>query len=353
MALTIRGYAARSATTPLDAHTFERRDPRPNDVVIDILYCGVCHSDIHQARNEWHNSIYPMVPGHEIIGRVSVVGAKVSKFKLGDLVGVGCMVDSCQHCSSCEQGLEQYCVEGATWTYNSTDRHDKLPTFGGYSERIVVSDKFVVNVPDKLDPKSAAPLLCAGITTWSPLRHWKIGKGSKVAVIGLGGLGHMGLKFAKALGADVTLFTRSPGKESEARRLGADHVVLSTDPAQMQAVTGQFDFILDTVPHQHDLNPYLLTLALNGVHVLVGLLEPLDPPVSAGVVILGRRSIAGSAIGGIAETQEMLDFCAEQGITCDVEMIDIQNINHAYERMLKSDVKYRFVIDIESLKPAA
>ena len=350
MALTIRGYAARSATTPLDAHTFERRDPRPNDVVIDILYCGVCHSDIHQARNEWHNSIYPMVPGHEIIGRVSVVGAKVSKFKLGDLVGVGCMVDSCQHCSSCEQGLEQYCVEGATWTYNSTDRHDKLPTFGGYSERIVVSDKFVVNVPDKLDPKSAAPLLCAGITTWSPLRHWKIGKGSKVAVIGLGGLGHMGLKFAKALGADVTLFTRSPGKESEARRLGADHVVLSTDPAQMQAVTGQFDFILDTVPHQHDLNPYLLTLALNGVHVLVGLLEPLDPPVSAGVVILGRRSIAGSAIGGIAETQEMLDFCAEQGITCDVEMIDIQNINHAYERMLKSDVKYRFVIDMASLR---
>ncbi|MGC1549912.1 MAG: NAD(P)-dependent alcohol dehydrogenase [Rhodanobacter sp.] len=353
MALTIRGYAAQSATTPLAAHNFERRDPRPDDVVVDILYCGVCHSDIHQARNEWHNSIYPMVPGHEIIGRISSVGAKVSKFKAGDLVGVGCMVDSCQHCASCNQGLEQYCVNGPTWTYNGTDRHDGLPTFGGYSERIVVSDKFVVSVPDKLDPKSAAPLLCAGITTWSPLRHWKIGKGSKVAVIGLGGLGHMGLKFAKAMGADVTLFTRSPGKESEARRLGADHVVLSTDLAQMEAVTGQFDFILDTVPHQHDLNPYLMTLALNGVHVLVGLLEPIDPPVSAGLVILGRRSVAGSAIGGIAETQEMLDFCAEHGITCDVEMIDIQNINHAYERMLKSDVKYRFVIDIASLKPAA
>jgi uncharacterized zinc-type alcohol dehydrogenase-like protein len=350
---TIRGYAAQSATTPVAPHRFERRDPRPDDVVIDILYCGVCHSDIHQARNEWHNSIYPMVPGHEIIGRVSAVGAAVNKFKVGDMVGVGCMVDSCQHCESCAQGLEQYCLEGATLTYNGVDRHDGLPTFGGYSERIVVSDKFVLTLPAALDPKSAAPLLCAGITTWSPLRHWKIGKGSKVAVIGLGGLGHMGLKFAKALGADVTLFTRSPGKESEARRLGADHVVLSTDPQQMKAAAGQFDFILDTVPHQHDLNPYLMTLKLNGVHVLVGLLEPLDPPVSAGVVIGGRRSVAGSAIGGIAETQEMLEFCAKHGITCDVEMIDIQDINEAYERMLKSDVRYRFVIDIASLKHAA
>jgi uncharacterized zinc-type alcohol dehydrogenase-like protein len=353
MSLPIRGYAAQSATTPIAPHRFERRDPRPDDVVIDILYCGVCHSDIHQARNEWGNSIYPMVPGHEIIGRISTVGSDVGKFKVGDMVGVGCMVDSCQHCSSCTQGLEQYCLEGATWTYNSTDRHDGLPTFGGYSERIVVSAKFVLNMPAKLDPKSAAPLLCAGITTWSPLRHWKIGRGSTVAVIGLGGLGHMGLKFAKALGAEVTLFTRSPGKESEAIRLGADHVVLSTDPAQMQAVANRFDFILDTVPQQHDLNPYLMTLRLNGVHVLVGLLEPLDPPVSAGVVIHGRRSIAGSGIGGIAETQEMLDFCAEHGITADVEMIDIQDINHAYERMLKSDVRYRFVIDLASLNKAA
>ncbi|WP_266167912.1 NAD(P)-dependent alcohol dehydrogenase [Dyella subtropica] len=353
MALTIHGYAAPSATTPLAAHRFERRDPRPDDVVIDILYCGVCHSDIHQARNEWGGSIYPMVPGHEIIGKVSAVGAQVGKFKVGDMVGVGCMVDSCQQCAACGEGLEQYCVEGATWTYNDKDRRDKLPTFGGYSERIVVSDKFVVSISDKLDPKAAAPLLCAGITTWSPLRHWKIGKGSKVAVIGLGGLGHMGLKFAKAMGADVTLFTRSPGKETEARRLGADHVVLSTDPAQMAAVTRQFDFILDTVPSPHDLNPYLLTLSLNGTLVLVGLLEPIEPAVQSAAVILGRRSIAGSAIGGIAETQEMLDFCAEHGIASDVEMIDIQNINHAYERMLKSDVRYRFVIDIASLKKAA
>ncbi|HEY0196922.1 MAG TPA: NAD(P)-dependent alcohol dehydrogenase [Rhodanobacter sp.] len=353
MPLNIRGYAAQSATTPVAPHNFERRDPRPDDVVVDILYCGVCHSDLHQARNEWHNSLYPMVPGHEIIGRVSSVGADVGKFKVGDMVGVGCMVDSCQHCSSCVQGLEQYCLEGATLTYNGIDRRDGLPTFGGYSERIVVSDKFVVNIPDALDPKSAAPLLCAGITTYSPLKHWKIGKGSKVAVIGLGGLGHMGLKFAKALGADVTLFTRSPGKEEEARRLGANHVVLSTDAAQMEAVAHQFDFILDTVPNPHDLNPYLATLAVNGVHCLVGQLQPLDPPVSAGAVIFGRHSISGSGIGGIAETQEMLDFCAEHGISSDIEMIAIQDINHAYERMLKSDVRYRFVIDIASLGKAA
>ncbi|HEV2680295.1 MAG TPA: NAD(P)-dependent alcohol dehydrogenase [Rhodanobacter sp.] len=352
MSMNIRGYAAQSATAPLAPHRFERRDPRADDVVVDILYCGVCHSDIHQARNEWGGSSYPMVPGHEIIGRVRAVGSAVSKFRIGDMVGVGCMVDSCQHCAACGQGLEQYCAEGATFTYNSTDRRDGLPTFGGYSERIVVSDKFVLRVPDKLDPKSAAPLLCAGITTWSPLRHWKVGKGSKVAVVGLGGLGHMGLKFAKALGADVTLFTRSPGKEDEARRLGADHVVLSTDPAQMQAVAGQFDFILDTVPHQHDLNPYLLTLKLNGVHVLVGLVEPIDPPVHAGTIIFGRRSIAGSLIGGIAETQEMLDFCAEHGISSDVEMIAMKDINEAYERMLQSDVRYRFVIDLASLDKA-
>jgi len=353
MALTIQGYAAQSATTPLAPHGFERRDPRPDDVVIDILYCGVCHSDIHQARNEWHNSIYPMVPGHEIIGRVSAVGAEVSKFKVGDMVGVGCMVDSCQHCGACHAGLEQYCVEGATWTYNGMDRRDGLPTFGGYSERIVSSDKFVVSISDKLDPKAAAPLLCAGITTWSPLRHWKIGQGSRVAIVGLGGLGHMGLKFAKAMGADVTLFTRTPDKEAEARRLGADHVVLSTDPAQMKAVSRAFDFILDTVPSPHDLNPYLETLDIDGTLCLVGLLEPIEPAVAAHNVVLGRRSIAGSGIGGIAETQEMLDYCAEHGIVSDIEMIDIQDINKAYERMLKSDVRYRFVIDLASLKKAA
>ncbi|SFL29097.1 NAD(P)-dependent alcohol dehydrogenase [Rhodanobacter glycinis] len=353
MPQTIRGYAAQSATQPLGPFRFERRDPRPDDVVIDILYCGVCHSDLHQVRNEWGGSIYPMVPGHEIIGRVSAVGATVSQFKVGDMVGVGCMVDSCQHCEACAHGLEQYCEEGATFTYNSTDRHDGSPTHGGYSERIVTAEKFVLRIPDGLDPKAAAPLLCAGITTWSPLRHWNIGKGSKVAVVGLGGLGHMGLKFAKALGAEVTLFTRSPGKEAEARRLGADHVVLSTDASQMKAVSSHFDFILDTVPHQHDLNPYLATLKLDGTLCLVGLLEPIDPPASAGQLIRKRRAVVGSLIGGIPETQEMLDFCAQHGIGADIEMIDIQDIDHAYERMLKSDVRYRFVIDLASLDKAA
>lgn len=353
MALSIRGYAAPSATTPLAPHQFDRREPRADDVVIDILYCGVCHSDIHTARNEWGGSQYPVVPGHEIIGRVASVGAQVAGFKPGDLVGVGCMVDSCQHCESCEQGLEQYCKDMPTFTYNSRDRRDGMMTYGGYSERIVVNDKFVLRIPDGVDPKAAAPLLCAGITTWSPLRHWKIGKGHQVAIVGLGGLGHMGLKFAKALGADVTLFTRSPGKEAEARRLGADHVVLSTDEKQMAAVARHFDFILDTVPHQHDLNPYLATLKIDGVHVLVGLVEPVNPPMHAGGLIFGRRSLAGSLIGGIAETQEMLDFCARHGIGADVEMIDIQDINTAYGRMLNSDVRYRFVIDMASLKKAA
>lgn len=352
MPLDIRGYAAQSATTPVAPHDFTRRDPRPDDVVVDILYCGVCHSDIHQARNEWHNSIYPMVPGHEIIGRVASVGSEVTSFQVGEMVGVGCMVDSCQHCAACKQDLEQYCEEYATLTYNGIDRRDGMPTYGGYSERIVVNDKFVLHIPDTLDPKSAAPLLCAGITSYSPLIHWKIGPGSKVAVIGLGGLGHMGLKFAKALGADVTLFTRSAGKQEEAKRLGADHVVLSTDEGQMKAVANQFDLVLDTVPHQHDLNPYLATLKLDGTLVIVGLLEPLDPPVGATSLIMGRKSLAGSGIGGIKETQEMINFCAENNITCDVEMIKIQEINEAYERMLKSDVKYRFVIDMASLKEA-
>ncbi|ULU23942.1 NAD(P)-dependent alcohol dehydrogenase [Dyella terrae] len=352
MTFPTRGYAAQSATTPLVPFQFERRAARPDDVVIDVLYCGVCHSDIHQARNEWNSSTFPMVPGHEIVGRVSAVGSEVTKFKVGDTVGVGCMVDSCQHCASCHAGLEQYCEQGATWTYNDKDRQDGSLTFGGYSERVVVSDKFVVSISDKLDLKAAAPLLCAGITTWSPLRHWNVRKGSKVAVIGLGGLGHMGLKFAKAMGADVTLFTRSPGKEEEARRLGADHVVLSTDEQQMAAVARQFEFILDTVPNPHDLNPYLNTLAINGVLCLVGQLQPLDPPVQAVSVLLGRRSISGSAIGGIAETQEMLDFCAEHNIVSDIEVIDMKDINVAYERVIKSDVRYRFVIDIASLKAA-
>jgi uncharacterized zinc-type alcohol dehydrogenase-like protein len=346
----VLGYATQSAQAALAPYRFERRLPRPDDVVIEILYCGVCHSDLHQARNDWGRSLYPMVPGHEIIGRVLSVGAEVTRFKPGDQVGVGCMVDSCQHCAACEHGLEQYCQEIPTYTYNAIDRHDNLPTFGGYSEKIVVSDKFVLNIPDGLDLKGAAPLLCAGITTWSPLRHWQVGKGSKVAVIGLGGLGHMALKLGKALGAQVTLFTRSPGKETDARRLGADMVVLSTDEAQMAAVTGQFDLIIDTVPYVHDLNPYLPSLSLNGTLVLVGFLGGLEPLLNTVPLIMGRKSVAGSVIGGIAETQEMLDFCGKHGITSDIEVIPIQNINEAYERMLKSDVKYRFVIDMASLK---
>lgn len=350
MAMNILGYATHSAKDSLAPHRFERREPRPNDVVIDILYCGVCHSDLHQARNDWGNSIYPMVPGHEIIGKVASVGPGVTLFKPGDQVGVGCMVDSCQHCAACEHGLEQYCEVHSTLTYNDIDRHDRMPTYGGYSERIVVSDKFVLKIPDGLDLKGAAPLLCAGITTWSPLRHWKVGKDSKVAVIGLGGLGHMALKLARAMGADVSLFTRSPSKEEDARRLGAHRIVLSTDKAQMAAAKGQFDLIIDTVPDVHDLNPYLPTLKLDGTIVLVGYLGALEQMLNTVPLIIGRKSVAGSAIGGIAETQEMLDFCGEHGITSDIEMIKIQDINQAYERMLKSDVKYRFVIDMASLK---
>ena len=350
MSIATRGYAAQSPTTPVAPFGFARRDPRADDVLIDILYCGVCHTDIHQARNEWGRSNYPMVPGHEIIGRVAGVGSAVKDFKAGDMVGVGCMVDSCQSCASCADGLEQYCEQGATFTYNGVDRHDKQATQGGYSERIVVSRKFVVRVPANLDIKSAAPLLCAGITMYSPLRHWQVGKGSKIAVVGLGGLGHMGLKFGKAFGADVTLFTRTPGKEAEAKRLGAEHVVISTDPKQMAAVAGRFDFVIDTVPNEHDINPYVATVKRDGVYVIVGQLTPLIPPVQPGALIGRRRAVAGSVIGGIAETQEMLDFCGKHAIGCDVEVIPMQDINKAYDRMLKSDVRYRFVIDMSSLK---
>ena len=349
MVMKVSGYAAHSAKEGLAPWRFERRDARADDVVIDILYCGVCHSDIHNARNDWGGAVYPMVPGHEIIGRVKSVGAKVTRFKAGDAVGVGCMVDSCQHCKPCLRGLEQYCDEGSTYTYNANDRRDAMPTYGGYSDKIVVTEKFVLKVPDGLDLKAAAPLLCAGITTWSPLRRWNIGAGGKVAVVGLGGLGHMGLKLAKALGAHVTLFSRSPGKEADARRLGADRVVLSTDAEQMAKVGGRFDLIIDTVPTIHDVNPYMPTLALDGTLVLVGYLGPLDPMLNSVPMIMGRRSVAGSLIGGIAETQEMLDFCGQHGIVSDVEMIAIEDINKAYERMLRSGVKYRFVIDMASL----
>jgi uncharacterized zinc-type alcohol dehydrogenase-like protein len=344
------GYATHSAQDRLAPWSFGRRDPRADDVVIEILFCGVCHSDIHNVRNDWGGASYPMVPGHEIIGRVANVGSKVTRFKAGDTVGVGCMVDSCQHCKPCLRGLEQYCEEGSTYTYNGIDRRDRMPTYGGYSDKIVVTDKFVLKIPEGIELSGAAPLLCAGITTWSPLRHWKVGKSSQVAVVGLGGLGHMGLKLAKALGAEVTLFSRSPGKEADARRLGANKVVISTDAAQMASVAGRFDLIVDTVPMIHDVNPYLPTLTLDGTLVLVGYLGDLNPMLNTVPMIMGRKSVAGSLIGGIAETQELLDFCGKHAIASDVEVIRIQEVNEAFERMLRSDVKYRFVIDMASLK---
>lgn len=354
MTMNASGYAAQSAKDALAPFRFERRDPRSDDVVIEILYCGVCHSDLHTVRDDWASwfpTTFPVVPGHEIIGRVTAVGKDVKRFKPGDHVGVGCMVDSCQKCSSCASGHEQYCEEIATFTYNHEDRHDKMPTYGGYSDRIVVTEKFVLKIPDGLDLKGAAPLLCAGITTWSPLRHWNVKKGSRVAVVGLGGLGHMALKLAKALGADVTLFTRTSEKEKDARRLGAHNIVLSTDKTQMASVAGRFDLILDTVPYVHDLNHYIPTLAIGGTLVVLGYVGDVEPILSSVPLVMGRRAVAGSVIGGIPETQEVLDFCGEHGITSDVEIIRMQEINEAYERMLKSDVKYRFVIDMASLKP--
>jgi len=349
MTMEILGYAATSATSPLAPWRFARREPRADDVVIEILYCGVCHSDLHTARNDWGWSSYPIVPGHEIVGRVKAVGTAVTRFSAGDAVAVGCLVDSCRHCAPCERGEEQYCENHATYTYGGLDRHDGTTTQGGYSESIVVSDEFVLKVPDGLDLAAAAPLLCAGITTWSPLRHWKVGKGTKVAVVGLGGLGHMALKLAHALGAEVALFTRTPGKEDDARRLGAHRVVVSSDPKQMADVAGRFDVIIDTVPYVHDINPYVATLASNGTLVLVGYLGALDPFLNSMGMVLGRKSVAGSLIGGIRETQEMLDFCGEHGIVSDIELIRMDEIDGAYERMLKSDVKYRFVIDMSSL----
>ena len=347
-----KGYAAESANSKLAPISFDRREPRPDDVSIEIDYCGVCHTDIHFAQNDWGVTEFPVVPGHEIIGRVTAVGPEVKNYKVGDSVGVGCMVDSCRTCSSCESGLEQYCLEGMTGTYNGVDRHDGSITFGGYSDKVVVSERFVVRVPEKLDPAAAAPILCAGITTYSPLRHYGVKAGDKVGVIGMGGLGHMGVKFAKALGAEVTIFTRSESKVAEAKKQGADHVIISTDRAQMKAARGTFDFMLDTIPVQHDVNPYLNSLRVDGTHILVGLLDPIEPAVQAGALVGKRRVLGGSLIGGMPETQEVLDFCAEHDITCDIEMLDIKNINEAYERMKKGDVKYRFVIDMKSLKAA-
>ncbi len=345
-----KAYAAYSATTPLSPFSFERRDPGPKDVQIEILYCGVCHSDLHTVRSEWGEAVYPLVPGHEIVGRVAKVGREVSRFKEGDLAAVGCLVDSCRRCASCGDDLEQYCENGSTGTYGGVEKETGRPTRGGYSDKIVVDEHFVLRLSDKLDPAAAAPLLCAGITTWSPLRHWKVGPGQKVGVVGLGGLGHMGVKLAHALGAHVVLFTTSPGKTEDARRLGADEVVISKNPEEMARHAGSFHFILNTVAAPHNLDAFLMLLRRDGAMVLVG--APGEPHPSPTVfnLIMGRRTLAGSLIGGIAETQEMLDFCAEHGIVSDIELIPIQGINDAYERMLKSDVKYRFVIDMASLR---
>jgi uncharacterized zinc-type alcohol dehydrogenase-like protein len=350
-AYNAKAYSAASETAPLASDTIPRRNPTEHDVQIDILFCGICHSDLHQVRNEWHEAmptVYPCVPGHEIVGRVGKVGSAVSKVKQGDLVAVGCMVDSDRTCPNCREGLEQFCPH-MTLTYNSPDKHLGGVTYGGYSDSIVVDERFVLRVPSNLDLAGAAPLLCAGITTYSPMRHWGVTKGKKVGVVGLGGLGHMAVKFARALGAHVVVFTTSPNKKEDAFRLGADEVVVSRNADEMQKHTGSFDFILDAVSADHDINAYLSLLRRDGNITLVGAPEkPL--PVSAFSLIMGRRSLSGSPIGGIAETQEMLDFCGKHNITADVEVIPIQKVNEAYERLLKSDVKYRFSIDMASLK---
>jgi uncharacterized zinc-type alcohol dehydrogenase-like protein len=350
-ALKVAAYAAASATTPLAPFTIERRPPGPHDVLIDVLFCGVCHSDIHQARGEWGNSTFPMVPGHEIVGRAAQVGSEVAKVKVGDMVGVGCMVDSCRSCASCGRGIEQFCEKGAALTYNSTEMDRKTPTQGGYSSRIVVADHFVLRVPDGLDPAGAAPLLCAGITTYSPLRQWGVKKGDTVGVVGLGGLGHMGVKLAAAMGAEVTMLSTSASKEKDARRLGAHAFALTKDEATFQKLAGRFDLLIDTVAAPHDLNPYLGLLRPQGAMVIVGI--PTEPAqVAPFSLIWGNKRLAGSAIGGIPETQEMLDFCGMHKIVSDVELIPIQKVNEAYERTIKSDVRYRFVIDLASLKQA-
>lgn len=345
---SITAYGTESAEAPLKTITIQRREVGAHDIEIEIAYCGVCHSDLHQARNEWHNSIYPVVPGHEIVGRITKVGNHVSKFKAGDLAAVGCMVDSCRTCESCKESLEQYCENGATYTYNSPDKHLQQPTFGGYSQSVVVDENYVLRVPENLDLAAAAPLLCAGITTWSPLKHWQAGPGKKVGIVGIGGLGHMGVKFAKALGAHVVVITTSASKVEDAKRLGADEVILSTDKSQMEKNASSLHFILDCVSALHDINEYLSLLKRDGSLAIVGVPEhPL--PVAAFSIIGGRKSFAGSSIGGIKETQEMLDFCGKHNIVSDIEIIKIQQINEAYERLLKGDIKYRFVIDMASL----
>lgn len=341
-------YAVQGATTPLAPFTIQRRDPGPRDVQIQILYCGICHSDVHTTRNEWHGTTYPCVPGHEIIGRVSKVGAQVKKFKEGDIAGVGCLVDSCRTCESCKDGLEQFCEKSPIFTYNSPDKHSGGMTYGGYSDTIVVDEAFVLRIPENLNPAATAPLLCAGITTYSPLRRHQVAKGQKVGIVGLGGLGHMGVKLAKAFGAHVVVFTHSPNKVQDALRLGADEVVNSRNEDEMKKHLNSFHFILDAVAAQHDINAYLVLLKRDGTLTQVGVpAEPLSVQVSS--LVFGRHNFSGSLIGGIKETQEMLDFCGKHAITSDIELIPIQKINEAYDRVVKNEVKYRFVIDMASL----
>ncbi|MGR3856876.1 NAD(P)-dependent alcohol dehydrogenase [Chryseobacterium indologenes] len=346
---TVKAYGTAAQDFPLEEMHIQRREVLPKDVEIEILYCGVCHTDLHKSRNDWGGSTYPVVPGHEIVGRVTKVGNEALKYSIGDLVAVGCLVDSCRTCPNCQKDLEQYCLNGFTVTYGGADKHLGGSTYGGYAEKIVVDEDFVLKVPENVDAAAIAPVLCAGITVWSPLRHWKVGVGSKVAIIGLGGLGHMGIKLAKGLGAEVTLFSRSAEKAGNATRLGSDHVVISTSEADMKSVAGKFDLIIDTVPYDHDITPYMHTLATDGTLVLVGYFGDFEKKFST-LPLYMRRSVVGSVIGGIAETQELLDFCGKTGIVSDIEMIDIQNVNEAFERMEKGDVRYRFVIDMKSLK---
>lgn len=347
--IAAKAYAAQSPAAPLAPWNFERREVGPHDVQFDILFCGVCHSDLHQVNNDWFPGIFPMVPGHEIVGRVVKVGAHVKKFKVGDLAGTGCLVDSCRTCDNCRNGLEQYCANDAVQTYNGIDKYgDGSPTYGGYSNTIVVKEDFVLHISDKLPLAATAPLLCAGITTYSPLKHWKVGKGHKLAVLGLGGLGHMGVKFGVALGAEVTILSTSPKKEADAKKLGAHHFILTSDAEQVKKARGTFDFILDTVSAEHDFSLYLSLLKTDGTHICVG--APSEPSkIPAFSLIMGRKSVAGSGIGGLPETQEMLDFCAEHNIVSDIELIDMKDIQTAYERMEKGDVRYRFVIDMATL----
>ena len=346
------GYAAKSASSALKPFEFERVDPAPNEVKIDIDYCGICHSDVHQARNEWENTIYPCLPGHEIVGRIESRGANVTKYQIGDLVGVGCMIDSCRECQSCREGLEQYCEKGFTGTYNGNMRHPMKSnlTFGGYSNNIVVPEDFVVRIPTNLEPAAAAPLLCAGITTYSPMKHWKVGAGTQVAIVGLGGLGHVATKIAAAMGADVTVVTTHPNKRDDALRFGAKHVVVSSDESDMKSHRAKFDFILSTIPESHDINPYAALLKRDGVIAVVGCIAPLTSPLDLSKMIPDRKSIGSSLIGGIAETQEMLDFCSANGIVANIKLIPIDEVNEAFDKVDSGEIDFRYVIDMKSIQ---